>query len=278
MRIFGRIVVISAVVVTVGSSLTSPAFSADSETQVRDVLSASEQAAGNGIDVIARTTANKPTFLADGVSSIPAQTAIRVHTVVAVDNSYYESTRRNRDKRLLGAKGYNAVQGNWATPSTMYRNARAAALIRDGRLTATTAVIGLDAQWPYSTITPESAEMEGSNFPWYLTRTMLVPFNLATGNATITDYRLKRGSGDTTVITGRVEPTGEPDTDPCSARNLRIVVDSRDRVQESSWTQVCTRSGRTTSVRHEAKAKYGPQTPKPATEPTIPQSVLLSGN
>jgi hypothetical protein len=278
MRILSRLFAMSAVVVMVGSFLSSPAFSADSDTRVRDVLSASEQSAGNGIDVIVRTKANKPTFLADGVSSVPAQTAIRMHTVIAADNSFYQSTRRNREKSLLGAKGYNSVQGNWATPSTLYRDARAAALIRDGRITATTAVIGLDAQWPYSTITPESAAIEGSNFPWYLTRTMLVPFNLATGAATITDYRLKRGSGGTSVITGRVEPTGEPDTDRCAARNLRIVVDSRGRVQESSWTQVCTQSGRTVSVRREAKAKYGPQTPKPAIEPTIPQSALLGGN
>jgi hypothetical protein len=277
-RFFSTTVAITGVLFAVGLSLTSPAVASESADRIQDVLAASEEAAAIGINVLARTTANRPTTLADGVSRVPARAAIRTHIVVAADNAYYQSTRRNSDKRLLGAKGSNAVQGSWATPSMMNRSTRAAALIREGRLTATTAITGLDAQWPYSPITPESAAAEGSNFPWYLTRTMLLPYNLASGSAPVTDYRAQRGTGGTTVISGRVEPTGEPETDACAARNLRIVIDSRDRIQESSWIHVCTRAGRTTSVRHQVEATYGPQSPKPATVPAIPQDGLITGN
>ncbi len=202
---------------------------------------------------------------------IPANVTVRNHVVVAADGTFYQSFRRDKGKVLLGARGYNSAQGNWATASTMGADPRARSLVQSGRLTPTTSITGLNGSWPYTS--PLRSEEEGSP-TWFLTQSLILPYNLSRGIMPISSFRERRGPGGTTIITGRVAAGMDPETDFCDVRDLRIVVDGSNRITESSWNQRC----RNVTHRHVAKVSYGTNFPKMAIDPQTPQDVLIAQN
>lgn len=271
-----RTLLVGIVVATVSLVLAPGVLADNGSVRIEKILDASELAATEGIDVISTSLSNRPRSI-DGDIKVGSRVGVRQHTVVADDASYYTSIRRSKGKRLLGSHGYNADQGYWATPSTMFEDARSLSLIQQDLLTPTTAITGLDGRWPYSTFTPESAAQDDTNYPWYLTRTTLLPYNLAWRHVPVSDYREQRGRDGTRIITGRLDAGTEPDTDTCAVSDLRIVIDSQDRLRESSWTSSCPHRGVRSSTRHQSTASYGPQDPKPATSPSVAQATLISG-
>lgn len=268
-----------SVVFALAIVMPNPAAAVDAESRTADIIRSSEAEAAGGIDVVATSTANRPSLISRLVTQIPGGVAVRDHLVVASDGSFYHSIRRNQGRKLLGSLGFNPSQGNWATPSTMYRDGRSTALIRSGQLTPTTAITGLNQEWPYSYFTPQSATEDGTNFPWYLARQIVLPYNLAYGHMPIRNFRQRITSDGGSIITGQVDAGTEPETDRCRATNLTIRVDGSDRIRESRWTRDCPRAGGGRILtKITAKASYGLQSPKRATSPSIEQSAILAAN
>lgn len=268
-----------SVAVAAAIFVSNPASALDDDSRISAVMSASQTEAAGGVDVIATNTANRPSLISRLTTQVPAGVTVRDHLVVAADGSFYHSIRRNQGRRLLGSLGFNPSQGNWATPSTMYRDGRSTALIRNGQLTPTTAITGLNQEWPYSYFTPQSAIEDGTNFPWYLARQIVLPYNVTYGHMPIRNFRERPTRDGGSIITGQVEAGTEPETDRCRATNLTIRVDGSDRIRESRWTRDCPRAGGgRTLTKILAKVSYGAQSPKPATSPSIDQGELLSGN